>query len=98
MENKKPKKKIVVGTVTSDKMDKTVTVQFEVRKKHPLYKKFVKSYVKIKAHDDKNEASIGDLIKAEETRPISKEKHWRVIEILEKHKGEIDNDNNGKQA
>jgi small subunit ribosomal protein S17 len=80
----KPNKKTVIGTVVSDRMDKTITIRWETRKRHPLYKKFVKKHTKIKAHDAKNEASIGDLVKVIETRPVSKDKCWRVIEILEK--------------
>jgi small subunit ribosomal protein S17 len=80
----KPNKKTVIGTVVSDRMDKTITIRWETRKRHPLYKKFVKKHTKIKAHDVKNEASIGDLVKVIETRPVSKDKCWRVIEILEK--------------
>ncbi|MGB2601906.1 MAG: 30S ribosomal protein S17 [Candidatus Omnitrophota bacterium] len=79
-----PNKKTIVGTVVSDKMDKTVTVQWETRKKHRLYKKFVKERTKIKAHDEKNEAEKGDLVKVIESRPMSKDKAWRVVEILEK--------------
>jgi len=77
-------KKSIVGTVVSDKMDKTVTVKWQVQKKHPIYKKFVKKFMTIKAHDNKNEAAIGDVVKVVEARPISKEKSWRLIEILEK--------------
>ncbi len=84
MKDSKPNKKIVIGTVVSDRMDKTVTIQWEVRKRHPIYKKFVKQHTKLKAHDEKNEAGLGDLVKIKETRPISKDKCWRVIEILEK--------------
>ncbi|MDD5634602.1 MAG: 30S ribosomal protein S17 [Candidatus Omnitrophica bacterium] len=84
----KPIKKTLVGTVISDKMDKTVTVQIEKHKRHPMYKKFVKSFVKVKAHDEKNEASEGDLVKLVSTRPISKEKKWRLIKILAKARKE----------
>ena len=84
MKGSKPVKKMVVGTVISDKMDKTVTVEWEVRKMHPLYKKFVKQHMKTKAHDEKNEAAVGDLVRIAESRPISKEKSWRVVEVLEK--------------
>ena len=84
MKKSKPNKRIIVGTVVSDKMDKTITVELERRKRHPIYKKFVKEHSKIKAHDNKNEAAVGDVVKMIETRPISKEKTWRVVEILEK--------------
>ncbi|MBD3426033.1 MAG: 30S ribosomal protein S17 [Candidatus Omnitrophica bacterium] len=84
MKKGRPNKRTIVGTVVSDKMDKTVTVLWETRKKHRLYKKFVKARTKIKAHDEKNEAGMGDLVKVVEARPISKEKSWRLVEILEK--------------
>ena len=84
MKESKSNKKTLVGTVISDKMDKTVTIEMETKKKHPRYKKFVKKQTKIKAHDEKNEAFKGDLVKIIETRPISKSKSWRVSEILEK--------------
>ncbi|MBD3296830.1 MAG: 30S ribosomal protein S17 [Candidatus Omnitrophica bacterium] len=84
MKGKIPNKKSIIGTVVSDKMDKTVTISWETRKRHPLYKKFVKSHRKIKAHDEKNQASMGDLVKIQQTRPVSKEKSFRIIEILEK--------------
>ncbi len=84
MKGSKPNKKTIIGTVVSDKMDKTITVEIETRKRHPIYKKFVKKHTKIKAHDEKNEAAMGDLVKAIETRPISKEKTWKIAEILEK--------------
>jgi len=80
----KPNKKIIVGTVISDKMDKSVTVELETRKRHPIYKKFVRSHSKIKAHDEKNEAVSGDIVKIISTRPISKDKSWKVVEILKK--------------
>lgn len=82
--NSKVNKKTMVGTVTSTKMEKTITVMLETRKRHPLYKKFVKERSKIKAHDHKNEASEGDLVKLIECRPMSRHKTWRLVEILEK--------------
>ena len=89
MKSQKPLKRTIVGTVISDKMDKTVTVLWETKKRHPIYKKFVRGHKKVKAHDEKNEASVGDLIKVQEIRPISKEKAWLVKEILQKaEKGE----------
>jgi small subunit ribosomal protein S17 len=84
MEKKLQKTK--TGTVTSNKMDKTVVVQVETLKRHPLYKKVVKHTRKFKAHDEKNECSIGDVVKIIETRPLSKEKRWRVAEIIRKGK------------
>ena len=83
MNKSRTNKKIIVGTVVSDKTDKTVTVELETRKRHPLYKKFVKAHSKVKAHDAGNEAVIGDLVRMVEVRPISKEKTWKVIEIME---------------
>jgi small subunit ribosomal protein S17 len=84
VESNRPNKKTLVGVVLSAKMDKTVTVLLETRKRHPLYKKFVKELSKIKAHDEKNQAAEGDLVKVLECRPISKEKTWRLTGILEK--------------
>jgi len=75
-----------IGYVTSDKMDKTIVVAIQDSVKHPLYKKIVKRTVKFKAHDEKNEAGIGDRVRIMETRPISKDKRWRLVEILEKAK------------
>lgn len=79
-------RKTNVGTVVSDKMDKTVVVAIQDRVKHPLYKKIVKRTVRLKAHDEKNECGVGDRVMVMETRPLSKEKHWRVVEIIEKAK------------
>ncbi len=79
-------RKTRVGTVTSDKMDKTVVVSVKDRVKHPLYKKIVNRTVKLKAHDEKNECSMGDRVLVMETRPLSKDKRWRVVEIIEKAK------------
>lgn len=73
-----------VGVVSSDKMDKTVVVSVQDRVKHPLYKKIVNRTVKIKAHDEKNECKIGDRVLIMETRPISKDKRWRIVKIIEK--------------
>ena len=77
-------RKVMIGTVTSDKMDKTIVVSVETNVKHQIYKKIVKRTYKLKAHDEKNECHIGDKVKVMETRPLSKEKRWRVVEILEK--------------
>jgi len=79
-------RKTMTGMVVSDKMDKTVVVRVEDRVKHPLYKKIVKRTVKIKAHDENNECGIGDKIRIMETRPLSKDKHWRLASIIEKAK------------
>ncbi|MDR1631092.1 MAG: 30S ribosomal protein S17 [Oscillospiraceae bacterium] len=75
-----------VGVVTSDKMDKTVVVSVKDKVKHPLYKKIINRTIKLKAHDEKNECGIGDRVLVMETRPISKDKRWRVVEIIEKAK------------
>ena len=77
-------RKTRTGKVVSDKMDKTIVVAIEDHVKHPLYGKIVKRTYKLKAHDEKNEAKIGDKVLIVETRPLSKEKRWRVQEILEK--------------
>ena len=79
-------RKTRVGKVVSDKMDKTIVVAVEDHVKHPLYKKIVKRTYKLKAHDEKNECSIGDTVKVMETRPLSKDKRWRLVEIMEKAK------------
>ena len=79
-------RKTQVGIVTSDKMDKTVVVSVKDRVSHPLYKKIVNRTVKLKAHDEKNECGIGDRVLVMETRPLSKDKRWRVVEIIEKAK------------
>ena len=75
-----------IGVVVSDKMDKTIVVSSEVREKHPLYGKFVKRTTKFVAHDDKNECGVGDTVRIMETRPLSKTKNWRLVEIVEKAK------------
>lgn len=77
-------RKTRVGKVVSDKMDKTVVVAIETSVKHPLYKKIVKRTYKLKAHDENNECKIGDKVRVMETRPLSKEKRWRLVEIIEK--------------
>lgn len=75
-----------IGVVTSDKMDKTITVAVERREKHPIYGKFVKKTTKFSAHDEKNDCGIGDTVKIMETRPLSKNKRWRLVEIIERAK------------
>ena len=79
-------RKVRVGKVVSDKMDKTVVVAISDRVAHPLYKKIVGRTYKLKAHDEMNEGGIGDTVKVMETRPLSKDKRWRVVEIVEKAK------------
>jgi small subunit ribosomal protein S17 len=79
-------RKTKLGVVTSNKMDKTITVNVERKVKHPLYGKFVKKSTRFHAHDEKNECSIGDTVKIMETRPMSKTKRWRLVEVVEKVK------------
>jgi len=79
-------RKTMIGLVTSDKMDKTIVVAVVNTVRHPLYKKTIKRTYKLKAHDENNECGIGDKVKVMETRPLSKEKRWRLVEILEKAK------------
>lgn len=79
-------RKTRVGKVVSDKMDKTVVVAIIDNVKHPLYKKIIKRTVKLKAHDEKNECKIGDRVEVMETRPLSKDKRWRVTNIIERAK------------
>ena len=79
-------RKTVVGKVVSDKMDKTVVVAIEDNVKHPLYKKIIKNTIRLKAHDENNECKVGDTVKVMETRPLSKDKRWRLVEIMEKAK------------
>ncbi len=79
-------RKTRIGKVVSDKMDKTITVAIEDHVKHLLYGKIVKKTVKFKAHDEKNECNIGDTVKIMETRPLSKDKRWRLVQIIEKAK------------
>ena len=79
-------RKVRVGKVVSDKMDKTVVVAIADRVAHPLYKKIVGRTYKLKAHDENNECGIGDTVKVMETRPLSKDKRWRLVEIVEKAK------------
>lgn len=80
------KRKVRIGKVVSNKMDKSVVVAIEKRVIHPLYKKFYKRTSKFMAHDEKNECNIGDIVKIMETRPLSARKKWRVVEILQKVK------------
>ena len=77
-------RKTRTGKVVSDKMDKTIVVAVEDHVKHPLYNKIVKETYKLKAHDEENQCGIGDTVKVMETRPLSKDKRWRLVEIIEK--------------
>jgi len=79
-------RKMRIGVVTSDKMNKTITVAVERKVKHPIYGKFVKKTTKFHAHDEKQECTIGDIVKIMETRPLSKTKRWRLVEVVEKAK------------
>ncbi len=79
-------RKVRIGKVVSDKMDKTIVVAIEDSVKHPLYGKVVKRTVKIKAHDENNTCGVGDRVKVMETRPLSRDKRWRMVEIVEKAK------------
>lgn len=79
-------RKTRVGKVVSNKMDKTIVVSIEDSVRHPIYKKTVKRTIKFKAHDENNECNIGDRVRIMETRPISKDKRWRLVEIIEKAK------------
>lgn len=79
-------RKEIVGIVRSTKMDKTITVSIERKLKHPKYKKFVKSTARYKAHDEKNECNENDVVRIMETRPLSKDKRWRLVEIIERAK------------
>ncbi|MBQ3532277.1 MAG: 30S ribosomal protein S17 [Oscillospiraceae bacterium] len=79
-------RKTKVGMVVSDKMDKTIVVAIEDKVQHPLYKKILKRTYKLKAHDENNECGVGDKVRVMETRPLSKDKRWRLVEIVEKAK------------
>jgi small subunit ribosomal protein S17 len=85
-EERTASRKTRVGKVVSDKMDKTIVVAVEDRVQHPLYKKIIKRTYKLKAHDENNECGIGDRVRVMETRPLSKDKRWRLVEIIEKAK------------
>ena len=79
-------RKTRIGIVTSDKMDKTVTIQIKTRVRHPLYGKIMNQTSKLKVHDENNECGVGDTIRVMETRPLSHDKRWRLVEIIEKAK------------
>lgn len=86
MNERTTKRKTRVGRVVSNKMQKSIVVEIERRVKHPLYKKYITRTSKLMAHDERNSASVGDLVKIMETRPLSKNKCWRLVEIIEKAK------------
>ncbi len=79
-------KKVLTGRVVSNKMAKTIVVEIQTRRLHPLYKKYLKRTKRIKAHDEGNTSGIGDLVRVAESRPLSKEKRWRLVEIVERAK------------
>jgi len=79
-------RKTRIGKVVSDKMDKTIVVAVETRVPHPLYKKIIKRTYKLKAHDENNDCGSGDIVRVMETRPLSKDKRWRLVEVIEKAK------------
>ena len=85
-ENTRAFRKTMIGQVVSDKMDKTIVVAIEDSVRHPLYKKTLKRTYKLKAHDENNECGIGDTVEVMETRPLSKDKRWRLVRIIEKAK------------
>jgi small subunit ribosomal protein S17 len=86
METKRNLRRERVGVVVSDKMDKSITIVVKTKQKHPIYGKFVNKTSKFMAHDEKNECNIGDTVKIMETRPLSKSKNWRLVEIIERAK------------
>ena len=86
MEETRNLRKTRVGVVVSDKMDKTVVIQIKTRVRHPLYGKIMNQTSKLKAHDENNECGIGDRVRVMETRPLSRDKRWRLVEIIEKAK------------
>ena len=86
MSEERGMRKTRVGVVVSDKMDKTITVAVKYRVRHPLYGKIINHTTKLKAHDENNECGIGDTVRVMETRPLSRDKRWRLVEIIEKAK------------
>ena len=83
MENTRNLRKERIGVVVSNKMDKSITIAVQSKVKHPMYGKFIKKTSKFMAHDEKNDCSIGDTVKIMETRPLSKNKNWRLVEVIE---------------
>tara|TARA_B110000046_G_scaffold28052_1_gene28902 strand:+ start:223875 stop:224135 length:261 start_codon:yes stop_codon:yes gene_type:complete len=86
MENTRNLRKERIGVVVSNKMDKSITIAVQSKVKHPMYGKFIKKTSKFMAHDEKNDCSIGDTVKIMETRPMSKNKNWRLVEVIERVK------------
>lgn len=93
MKSKRRYRKTVVGTVISNKMSKTITVEVQRLVKYPRFEKYIKKYTIYKAHDEKNEAKTGDRVELMETRPLSKTKRWRLVKILEKTESEVEKSN-----
>ena len=85
-ETKRNLKKVRLGTVISDKMDKSIVVRVDRTMRHPLYEKIFRTFSKLYAHDEKNEARVGDVVRVMEARPLSKKKRWRLVEVVEKAK------------
>lgn len=81
------RRKTEIGIVTSDKMEKTITVEIHYMVEHPRYKKYIRRHTKFKAHDEKREAHIGDRVEIQETRPLSKTKRWRLVRVVERSRG-----------
>lgn len=86
MENTRNRRKERIGLVISDKMDKSISVAIERQIKHPIYGKFIKKTTKLMAHDENNDANAGDTVRIQETRPLSKNKRWRLVEVMERAK------------
>ena len=86
MENARSRRKERIGLVVSDKMDKSISVAIQRQVKHPIYGKFIKKTTKLMAHDEENDANNGDTVRIQETRPLSKNKRWRLVEVLERAK------------
>lgn len=83
-QEKRSRRKVRTGTVTSSSMDKSIVVRIDRTSSHPMYRKTLRTFSTLHAHDEKNEAGVGDLVRVMETRPLSKTKHWRLVEIVEK--------------
>lgn len=86
METQRSRRKERIGLVVSDKMDKSISVAIQRQVKHPIYGKFIKKTTKLMAHDEQNDANSGDTVRIQETRPLSKNKRWRLVEVLERAK------------
>lgn len=89
-QTQRPKRKVVVGTVISDKMDKTIVVRTERLVKHPKYEKYIKRHTVYKVHDEKEEAEVGDVVEIMECRPLSRTKRWRLVRVVRKGRGVVE--------